>query len=273
MSMEVQQSIARRVESAETSTLFSRLNAIKNLEGNPEQVYIKPFGNATAFIVKGIPDPYFNSVRGLTSEDIDLLDDMIAFYRDHNMPCRFDIAPLVNADLMLKLAERGYYQYGFHSSLYGLPKKELPVPRNMDDGLSIRKLHESEFSLFGEIYTKAFKMPEFLAPSVTRNNYILKDIPGWHFYLASYQNLPAAIAVLNVQDGVGSLAAAATLPMFQGKGCHAALLAARIKESEELHCDFVIGQARFGSISQGNMERLGLRIAYTKSLWKEMPGD
>lgn len=270
MSRVVESSFALGVELAETNTVFSRLDALKNLEGNPEKVYIESFGNAKAFIVKGIPDPYFNSVRGLTSEDIDQLDDIIEFYRDHKVSCRFDLPPFASSDLLLKLAERGYYQSGFHSSLYHLTKTELPELNN-DNGLEVRKIEDSEFNCFGDIYTKAFKMPEFLAPAVTKNNLILKDTLGWHFYLATYHNAPVAVAVLYVQDGMGSLAAAATLPSHQSRGCHSALLAARIIEAKELRCDLVVGQARFDSVSQGNMKRFGLQLAYNKSIWKEMP--
>jgi hypothetical protein len=270
MNHTLESSFPLKVELAETNTVFSRLTAWSGLEGNPQQVYIENFGNAKAFIVKGIPDPYFNSVRGLTSEDMDQLDNIIEFYHDHKVSCRFDIPPSVNPDLLLKLAERGYYQSGFHSSLYRFTNKELSIPGS-DDGIEVRQIEDSEFNYFGEIYTKAFTMPDFLASAVTANNLVLKDRPGWQFYLATDNHVPAAVAVLYVQDGMASLAAAATLPAFQGRGYHSALLAARINEARKLECDLVVGQARFGSASEGNMKRFGLQLAYTKSIWKEMP--
>ncbi|MDF2571676.1 MAG: acetyltransferase [Sporomusa sp.] len=264
-------STARRVETAETNTLQSRLFAISNLEGNPQEVHIENFGNATAFIVKGIPDPYFNSVRGVDSTTIDVLDDILKFYRNYNATCRFDFTPFdANPELLIKLAERGFYQYGFHSSLYGIAEAREHT-WDLNDTLTVRKLNENEFNIFGEIYTKAFKMPELLAPAVAKNNHILYNKTGWHFYIASYNGIPAAIAVLFVQDSVGSLAAAATLPGFQGRGCQSALLSTRINEAAQLDCDLVVSQASFGSISKANMERIGLRTAYTKSLWKAVP--
>lgn len=126
---------ARRVEMAETNTLLSRLCAIRNIEGNPQDVHIEKFGNATAFIVKGIPDPYFNSVRGLDSSTIDVLDDIITFYRNYNVSCRFDITPFdANPELLIKMAERGFHQYGFHTSLYGFAevKENMSVLDDID---------------------------------------------------------------------------------------------------------------------------------------------
>ncbi|TYP71994.1 acetyltransferase [Paenibacillus methanolicus] len=198
MSQAVEASLALRVESAETNTVLSRLSGMRDLEGNPEQVYIERFGNARAFVVKGIPDPYFNAVRGLTSDDIDRLDDILAFYQEHQVSCRFDIPPFVCPDVLLKLAERGYYQSGFHSALYRLADGDLPAARQ-NEGIVVREMEDNEFNHFGEIYAKAFQMPEFLAPAVTKNNRMLKDKLGWHYFLATDHNVPAAVAVLSVQ--------------------------------------------------------------------------
>lgn len=184
-----------------------------------------------------------------------------------------DITPFdVNPELLIKLAERGFYQYGFHASLYGMAEARAHICE-LNETLTVRKLNENEFHIFGDIYTKAFKMPEFLAPAVAKNNHVLFNKTGWHFYVASINGMPAAIAVMFVQDRVGSLAAAATLPEFQGRGCQSALLITRINEAAQLDCDLVVSQASFGSISKANMERIGLQTAYTKSLWRAVPKD
>ena len=44
------------------------------------------------------------------------------------------------------------------------------------------------------------------------------------FFIAEVQNIPAGIGVLYINKGVASLAASATLPEFQRKGCHTALI-------------------------------------------------
>ena len=40
--------------------------------------------------------------------------------------------------------------------------------------------------------------------------------------------------------------------------------------ANQLGCELIVGQARFGSISQNNMERAGMKIAYTKAIWTKM---
>ena len=73
---------------------------------------------------------------------------------------------------------------------------------------------------------------------------------------------------MRVGDGIGYLANAATVPGFRGRGCQTALLARRIADAAAAGCDLVAGQATFGSTSQRNMERMGLRPAVTVTTWR-----
>ncbi|MGQ0517113.1 hypothetical protein ACT453_43005, partial [Bacillus sp. D-CC] len=86
--------------------------------------------------------------------------------------------------------------------------------------------------------------------------------PGWHFFIAEIQNNPASIGVLYINKGVASLAASATLPEFQRKGCHTAIIQKRIETAIESSCHLIVGQARFGSGSQNNMEREEKNVNY-----------
>ena len=110
-------------------------------------------------------------------------------------------------------------------------------------------------------------MPSFLKSGVAKNNEILYHNKHWTFYIADYENEPAGIGVLFIKDGIANLAAAATLPELRNKGIQSALIRERINEAKLQDCDFIVGQARFGSVSQNNMEREGLAIAYTKAIW------
>ncbi len=87
------------------------------------------------------------------------------------------------------------------------------------------------------------------------------------FFIAEVQNTPAGIGVLYINNGIASLAASATLPEFQRKGCHTALIQKRLETAIESNCHLIVGQAKFGSGSQNNMERAHMKIAYTKSIW------
>lgn len=269
MGLVVDKVLAERLETAEIDVLQSRLTEMKNLNGNPMQVDIQPFGHAAAFSVKHIPGPSFNKVMGLRDGDEQHVDEIIDFYNQKEIPVRFELTPAhTSSELLTRLSQAGYYQNGFHTMLYA------SLLNQANDGLSeqkitIRELERNEFATFAEIYTKGFGMPSFLKSGVAQNNKILYTNKNWTFYLASYENEPAGIGVLFIKDGAAVLAAAATLPEFRNKGTHSALIKHRMEQANLQDCDLIAGQAKFGSVSQNNMERAGLCIAYTKAIWVE----
>jgi hypothetical protein len=78
---------------------------------------------------------------------------------------------------------------------------------------------------------------------------------------------PAGVAILYLKDGFGLLADAATLPAFRGQGCQTILLHHRVVEAARQGCELLTSFVEFGSASHRNVERAGLRVAYTKALW------
>lgn len=260
--------LARRIEVSEIDGLKSRLSAIQSLPGNPMGVEITDFGHATAFIAKGIPGPAFNTIRGLTSEDIQEIDRILDYYKDKNIPAQFEITPASSSEeLLFTLAKKGFYQKGFHSVLYGEAKG---VIGGQDQSISIRKLKADEFGLFADLYVKGFGLPSFIREGIAQNNQVLYSHGAWDFYMASYHNEPAGIGVLFTHNGMATLAASSVIPEYRNRGIHRALIIERIIEAWNKQVEFIVGQAKFASTSANNMERLGLRVAYTKTIWGEV---
>lgn len=256
-----------RIESSEIDTLWSRLGAIKAINRNPMGVEIQKFGNATAFSVKNIPGPSFNTVKGLTNDDEKYIENIINFYKQKEIPVRFELTPAhVSSDLLTYLNRLGFYQLDFHTSLYKTTETKI-IEEIIEPKISIRELKTDEFDIFAEIYTKGFKMPAFLKSGVAQNNKILYNNQNWTFYLASIDNCPAGIGVLFIKDHIATLAAAATIPSLRNNGIQSALIKKRLYQAYLEECDLIVGQAKFGSISQNNMERAGMRIGYTKAIW------
>ncbi|MBE7101488.1 GNAT family N-acetyltransferase [Bacillus cereus] len=257
--------VAQEIENAEIDMLSSRLEVLQALSGNPMQIQIKKFGSATAFSSKVIAGPAFNTVKGITFTNTDELDAIISYYQSLQIPCRFEITPAQGTtELFQHLSQKGFYQSSFHTALYSIPREDSSL---LPSNISVRKLKENEFHTFADIYVRGFNMPSFTKDGVHQNNEVLYNKPGWHFFIAEVQNIPAGIGVLYVNKGIASLAASATLPEFERKGCHTALIQKRIKTAIATDCHLIVGQARFGSGSQNNMERAHLKIAYTKSIW------
>ncbi|WP_411334798.1 GNAT family N-acetyltransferase [Metabacillus indicus] len=267
MSSVVTKELAVILEESEIEALESRLTAIRNMEGNPMDVVIEKAGGTAAFSVKNIPGPAYNTVRGAS---VETLDDILRFYEEREISPRFEVTPAQSSpELFRSLSARGFSQSGFHTVLYGEAKilSTRPVSE-----ISVRPLEASEFDLFGEIYTKGFGMPEFLKQPVAQNNLVLHGHEDWRFYLASMDGKAAGIGVLFMKKRIGTMAASAVLPEFRNRGVHRALLDARIDEAKQHGCSIIAGQASFGSGSQRNMERAGMKIAYTKALWDQVAG-
>jgi hypothetical protein len=55
---------------------------------------------------------------------------------------------------------------------------------------------------------------------------------------------------------------------MRGRGCQSALLSRRIADAAAAGCDSVASLAEFGSGSHRNLERAGLRVAFTQAVWR-----
>ncbi|UOE53888.1 GNAT family N-acetyltransferase [Bacillus sp. CMF12] len=266
MNLVMKSDLAERLDQAETDVLHSRLTAIKNRDGNPMGVEIKRIGQTTAFFARNIPGPSFNLVKGFNEADAEVLDQIVDFYLGKGIPTRLEITPSNgSSDLLKMLHQKGFYQCDFHTTLFAEPSDLMDLP--IHAGIDIRRMQRKDFGLFGEVYTKGFGMPGFLSQGIAENNEVLYGNENWVFYLAFVNNEPAGIGVIFMEEGVANLAAAAVLPSFRNRGVHSALIQARIYQAITNNSELVTGQARFGSASQNNMEKAGLKIGYTKAIW------
>ena len=263
-----------RIARAATDGMVSRVTALQRQAGNPCRVAIERFGGATAIITRDIPTPHFNRVMGLGDGDEVFLDDIVAWYRQCRMPCRFDVVPMRSSEaLLLELARRGFYQSSFLTTLYGAPRWAGP---SEPTGVGIEEVQSDQWETFAEVYFRGLGSPLVDESNAIRtiainNVKVQYSQPPWRAYLAWVDGNPAAAATLHTLDRVGWLAVAATLPAFRCRGCHTALLHRRIADAAAAGCDLLAAGAKPGSASQRNMQRAGLRIAYTTAIWTRRP--
>ena len=265
----VTKELAKWIEAIEIDAIYSRLSRIERVTDNPMGVEMRKYGNATVFTVQNIPGPAFNKVKGMTDEDLPFLNDIVDFYNAKGIPARFEITPAhATSTLYSALKNYGYYHTNFLSNLYADPK-QLSIYENENQSIAIREFMADEFDLFADLYLEAFEMPTFLQRDIANNNKVLHGSLEWKFYLACYRDKPAGLGVLFIGEKGAYLAAAGTIPAYRNKGIQKALIQYRIKEAKQRNCPFITGQASFGTSSQNNMERAGLKIAYTKSVWNK----
>ena len=262
--------LAQQIAQSEIDYMVSMLMSMQKQPGNPFGVEIRHFGSTTGFLTREIEmGSAFNRVMGLGPQDEELIDDILHFCRKCSDAFRIEISPhQVNSTLLARLTNSGLYQSGFGQVLYGRPQFKMPSPPT---NITIRKIDRDELDDFVDVYTQGFGQ-DFGSEEVERlvrmSAKALHRVSGWHFYLAFVDNIPGGMGILYIQDDIASLVAAATIPSMRGKGCQTAVLHRRIADAAEAGCRLVVAQTGVNTVSQHNMERVGLRIAYTKAIWQ-----
>ncbi|WP_193556192.1 GNAT family N-acetyltransferase [Paenibacillus ginsengarvi] len=261
------ETLIQALESSESAYMADRMTAIRNRPGNPEGVEMERFGSALCLYSKSMPWPAFNTVKGLTSADIDFVDPILDFYRARGRKAQVEIVPSrADRQLLERLSSRGLYQSGFHTSLYADPAAFHEDERQH---VTVRELREDQFHTYATIHCRGTGLADNGITPVAENNKVLFHRPGWTFFIAYVEEEPAATAVMFSQDGIASFTFAATLPQFRGQGLHGGLLARRLLEAKRQHCRLAVSQCSLLSQSHRNMERAGMRIGYVKATWTE----
>ena len=251
-----------RLIAAERDSLVDWLSAMAQLPGNPLKIIVEPFGTATALVCGRIPAEVFNRVIGLSIESIDHIPSILDLYASQGARPTFDLNPYAippfweTPNITPTLVKHGFYQGAFHQMLYATPRVGLP---ELPAYLTIREVTSADTAVFAHVYEQVWGD----STAIT----VLIDQPQFRCYLALVDNVPAALGVLHVANGIGAMTNALTIPAYRGRGCQTALLQQRVHDAAQLGCTLLVSQCRPGSSSQNNQMRAGFKIAGTKAWW------
>jgi hypothetical protein len=260
--------LARRIQRLMEDEQLDAMLHLQQQMGNPFAVQIERFGNVTAYLAAtAVEAGWWNRVNGMQEEDIVHLDDILAFYRMHQQRFYIDMEPSTLTEAISRaLIARNLYPIVNGTVLYGLPRiEETPLPQ----GVTIRESEPDEISFFIQLWADGFEFPA----NDNRNTIMairsgIFSAPSNRRYIAYVDDTPAAMAGLYFREGLSLLSGGATLPAFRKRGCHTALTQRRLSDAAKAGCELAIGHTgTFASISQNNMERAGLRIAYQMISW------
>jgi GNAT superfamily N-acetyltransferase len=120
---------------------------------------------------------------------------------------------------------------------------------------------------FARIVREAYGLPEAVEPRLSR-----APEAGWECLLAVDGEEAAGAAALYVEEGIGYLGFAGTLPRHRGKGAQSALLAERIERAAKAGCDLLVtetGERRddLPSNSYRNILRSGFEEVAVTANW------
>lgn len=260
--------LAQRIEQNDIDYSLSRLEGMQQAQGNPLQIEIKRYGNLNAFMIVNWPHFWYgNKVLGLDPSSEIYLDEIVAVFAKHNLNFRFEIMPgNLNSSLASRLYKLRFGQMGFNTAVYGQPS--LTVRKPPTDQIRVREVQPNEIDLFLDLYQDGFELPRLKNKEKEAVlSWLKRAKSSLYLCIAHVDDIPAGVGVLYMENGIGLLADAATLPEFRSKGCHTAMIEHRIAQAEKQDCDLLTSFVEFGSTSHMNLERAGFRVAYMKSMW------
>jgi GNAT superfamily N-acetyltransferase len=263
--------VARAIGRSDTDLWTAWFQAVQGIPTNPYGIEIHRFGSATVLFTDAIPLSYYNRCMGLGLEDVGQIDDIVSFFRERATPFRFDLNPFETTELIrTRLEVHGIAATEHLSNLYG---RALPADRPTAPGVLVRPVRATEIDFFAHLYERAYHHGRPVSPrlSTFRMDGIRArfGMPGWHFCMALVDGLPAGGGLMHVDGHIASLAGGATVFTLRGRGCQSALLRYRIDRARALGAKLVVSRCKANSTSQRNMERAGLKTAYTKVVWEQ----
>ncbi len=246
-----------------------RIRMFQEIPGNPYAIDIQHFGRVRATLSNDIR---YNAIVGLGRGDEELLDKLVLLYKERKCEINIWVEPgFLDDGLGRRLAGHGLYQSGFLSVLYGAPQSldQQPEPKQAATGVTVEEVREAEMDIFLSVMRDSINVREDFPEILHGKRWFGRQ--GWHPYLARVEGVPAGVGMLYARNGTAYLTLASTLPAFRRRGCQTALLRHRIAGAHALGCDLLTGSTAFDSISQHNLERAGLRVAYTLATWRPLP--
>ena len=131
--------------------------------------------------------------------------------------------------------------------------------------VDVRRVAPDQAQAFARAFVTGYGLPEpfgvWIANLVGRAN--------WHDFAAFDGDALVATSSLYVQDGVGWLGIAATLPSHRGRGAQNALVARRIQEGVALGCDWFVTETNEDVPGQPNQSARNLiRQGFHRRIWR-----
>jgi GNAT superfamily N-acetyltransferase len=256
--------------SAAAIRLFARYDSLRlrmyqERECHGDRIKISSIGSATALRFDEVG--YFNRTYSPDQSVSESLPEIETFYSGGGFAGEL-IGPPEGADgeMNRSCRTRGWVPGRRYAWLHA-PLPMAMAPRHPNE-FSIRDVLAEERESFLLSYLRAFEArPERFAHAL-RNMRHLFGVTDLLCLMAWQGKQPSGVGVLYRAGKVAGLCAGATLPEYRRRGCHAALLTARIRLAEEQGCDEVFAWAIAGGQGHTNMERIGLKTVGITTAWR-----
>lgn len=256
-----------RVDAAEFSFTRGRMNVIRDLRNDPDCIAFIEDKGLLAVLAPKIPNPYFNRLFLSAPTDVSGIRSTLAAAKEKGTAISIEVSPgAITQEIGKELSQASYFQSNFHP-IFLKKAIDLTPPTNALQTRLVSTMQD--LAAFKKLYVQGWELHADFGPVM--ESFIEKwiDIPGWRLYLAFAGHQAISCAVLYMHDGMAYLADATTPPAERRRGGQSALLNTRICDGIKLNAQYIWSRADFGSVSQKNMEKAGLNISYTRSVWTQ----
>ena len=245
-----------------------RLETYRKKENLTERIRLSRLGSAMALRFDDVG--YFNRVYCADETVFERLPEIEDRYRGGPHGCELVGPPSADLDGGSRVISRsGWEPASRFVWLYAPDVNALaPPPQAAFDIRPPEPRHRMQFLL---AYLQAFEAQEDRIPSALCNMRHLFDRPELDFFMASHGDRLAGVGMMMRRDNAALLCAGAALPDFREKGCHSALLTARIRLAAEYGCEEIYSWAILGGQSQANLEKAGLAPVGVTTAWRFTP--
>jgi GNAT superfamily N-acetyltransferase len=246
--------LARRLEAAEAA------NAKGCTAWPPGSAVLDVGGGCAIFVGAGSPLSQAVGIGLNGPVGAPDLDQLAEFFHSRGAPVSIDLCPLADPGLLPALGTRGYRPTEFSNVLVKrLAAAEIVLtPR-------VRRALAGERDLWSHTVGSGFFDQHELTGEEMDVGRAIFGMPGAMCWLAVAETgEPAGGGALAVRDGLATLFADSTIPLFRRGGLHYELIAARLNEAMARGCDLATAGTQPGSASQRNYERMGFEVVYTR---------
>lgn len=260
-----------RVDHFSVAFHAARMGALAVLSGNPFGVTIRSFGEGLACKVRHPLLAGKNRILGFRHQDLNLLDDLVHFYREENLRFTLSVPPgETTFALFQRLVQAGLWSAGSGTVPALIPTEDAygNTP-SLPCVISIRRSGLEERELYLNLFQEAFAHREESDPEYRVFQWAEDSLEQTTRYIAEVEGKPIAMASFPIFNGVGFFGTAGVVPEYRGRGVQMALIRQRIADAPGLGCDLILGGGRPGTTTYRNFERAGLHLIPTGSAWRE----
>ena len=231
------------------------------------------FGEGLACKVRHPRQSGKNRVLGFRPDDLDLLDELVRFYREERLHFTLSVSPgQTTFELFQRLVQAGLWSAGGGTVPALVPTWSTSEEAHpTQSGIYVRRSGLEEREIYLNLFQEAFAQREESAPEYRAFQWAEDALPQTTRYIAEIEGKPVGMASFPILDGIGYFGTAGVIPKCRGRGVQGALIRQRIADAPDLGCDLVLAGGSPGTTTYRNFERAGFRLIPTGSAWRERP--